>query len=96
MPQQKKHFIGTVDVRELHELSWPIMRLLARSWVERLELRRYKRHLLASGQWDRIRAIPRRDSSGGVSPYLFDLHGVPAPRAGAVTAAEMSAALGLD
>ena len=50
MPQQTEHFIGTVDVRELHELDWPIVRLLAPSFVERLELRRYKRHLLASGR----------------------------------------------
>ena len=96
MPQQIEHFIGTVDVRELHELDWPIVRLLARSFVERLELRRYKRHLLASGQWDRIRAIPRRDSSGDASPHLFDLYGVPAPQAGAVTLADMSAALRLE
>jgi hypothetical protein len=81
MPQQKEQFIGTVDVRELRELDWPIMRLLTRSFVERLELRRYKRHLLASGQWDRIRAIPRRDSSSGVSPHQFDLYGVPASQA---------------
>jgi hypothetical protein len=81
MPQQKEQFIGAVDARELRELDWPIMRLLARSFVERLELRRYKRHLLASGQWDRIRAIPRRDSSGGLSSHHFDLYGVPASQA---------------
>ena len=96
MPEQKQHFIETVDVRELHELDWPIVRLLARSFVERLELRRYKRHLLASGQWGRIRAIPRRDSSGAVSPYVFDLYGVPAPPAGAVSATDMPAVPGLD
>jgi hypothetical protein len=96
MREQKQHFIETVDVRELRELDWPIVRLLAPSFVERLELRRYKRHLLASGQWDRIRAIPRRDSSGGVSPNVFDLYGVPAPRAGAVTTADMSSALGFE
>ena len=96
MPQQIEHFIGTVDVRELHELDWPIVRLLAPSFVERLELRRYKRHLLTSGRWDRVRAVPRRDSSGGVSPHVFDLYGVPAPQTGALTPADMSAALGLE
>ena len=95
MPQQTEHFIETVDVRELHELDWPIVRLMAPSFVERLELRRYKRHLLTSGRWDRVRAVPRRDSSGGVSPHLFDLYGVLAPQTGALTPAEMSAALGL-
>jgi hypothetical protein len=96
MPQQKEQFIQTVDVRELHELDWPILRLLTPSFVERLELRRYKHHLLASGQWDRIRAMPRRDSSGGVSPNVFDLYGVPAPQAGAVTTVDVSSALGLE
>ena len=37
MPQQTEHFIGTVDVRELHEFDWPMLRLLAPSFVERLE-----------------------------------------------------------
>jgi hypothetical protein len=96
MPRQKEQFIGTVDVHELNEFDWPIIRLLARSFVERLELRRHKQRLLASGQWDRIRAIPRRDSSGGVSPRVFDLYGVPAPQAGAVAAAEIPAAVGLE
>ena len=79
MPQPIERYLGTVDVRELHELHWPILRLLSRSFVERLELRRYKRLFLASGQWDRIRAVPKRDRSGEVSPHLFDLYRVPAP-----------------
>jgi hypothetical protein len=96
MAQPTEHFLGTVDVRELHELDWPIVRLLARSFVERLELRRYKLQLLASGQWDRVRAVPHRDSAGEVSPHLFDLYGVPTPdHAGAATPPQRSAALPL-
>ena len=84
MTQSTEHFIGTVDVRTLHELDWPIFRLLARSYVERLELRRYKRQILASGEWDRVRAVPHKNR-----PHLFDLYGVPAPRTDTVaTAAE--------
>ena len=96
MAQPTEHFLGTVDVRELHQLHWPILRLLTRSFVERLELQRYKRHLLASGRWDRIRAVPHRSGSGQTSPHLFDLYGVPAPQAGMVTPPELSAALPLE
>ena len=96
MAQPIERFLGTVDVRELHELHWPILRLLSRSFVEQLELRRYKRQLLASGQWDRIRAVPHRDRSGQLSPHRFDLYGVPAPgHAGVATPPEGSAALPL-
>ena len=93
MAQPIEHFIETVDRRHLHELDWPIVRLLARSFVERLELQRYKRHLVASGRWDRIRAVPHRDGSGGVSPHVFDLYGLPAPHAEAATSSERDAAL---
>jgi hypothetical protein len=96
MAQPTEHVLGTVDVRALHELHWPILRLLTRSFVERLELQRYKRDLLAWGRWDRIRAVPHRSGSGGVSPRLFDLYGVPAPQAGTVTPPEMSATLPLE
>ena len=96
MAQLTEHFLGTVDVRALHELHWPILRLLARSFVERLELRRHKRHLLASGRWDRIRAVPHRDSSGKVTPHLFDLYGVPAPYAEAATSPGRATALPLE
>jgi hypothetical protein len=73
MTQATDQYIGTVDIRSLHELNWPIFRLLTRSFVERLELQRYKRKLFSSGQWERIRAVPRTDR-----PHVFDLYGLPA------------------
>jgi hypothetical protein len=76
MIQPNEQFIRAVDIRSLHELNWPIFRLLARSFVERLELQRYKRKLLSSGQWERVRAVPRGDT-----PNVFDLYGQPAARA---------------
>src|SRR5689334_14806007 len=82
MTQPKERFIGTVDVRSLHELNWPIFRLLTRSFVERLELQRYKRKLLASGQWERIRAVPQPDR------HLFDLYGRPGQPAEAASASD--------
>ena len=75
MLTRNEEFIGTVDIRTLHELNWSIMRLLARPFVERLELQRYKRKLLSSGHWERVRAVPRSDR-----PDLFDLYGLPAAR----------------
>ena len=79
MTERNEQLIGTIDVRTLHEVNWPIFRLLARSFVERLELRRYKRELLSSGQWERIRAVPRKDR-----PHVYDLLGRPASRANPV------------
>jgi hypothetical protein len=96
MTQPIERYLGTVDVRELHELHWPILRLLSRSFVEGLELQRYKRQLLASGQWERIRAVPHRDRSGEVAPHQFDLYGVPAPgHAGAAAPPDRPVALPL-
>jgi hypothetical protein len=86
MTKPNDQFIETVDIRSLHELNWPIFRLLARSFVERLELQRYKRTLLSSGQWERIRAVPRADR-----PYLFDLYGLPAVRAEAASGGDARA-----
>ena len=83
MTQPNEQFIQTLDVRNLHELNWPIFRLLTRSFVERLELQRYKRKLLASEQWERILAVARPDR-----PHLFDLYGRPARRAEAASASD--------
>ena len=79
MSQRTEHYLGTVDVRDLHELDWPILRLLNPTFVDRLELQRHKRRLLASQHWDRIRAVPLRDDEGNVSGHTFELYGVPAP-----------------
>jgi len=83
MMNQTEQFLGAVDVRELHELDWPIVRLVSPSFVEGLELQRYKRRLLDSHKWDRVRAVPYRDIDGNVSSHRFELYGVPAPSAGA-------------
>jgi hypothetical protein len=85
MSQQTEQFLGTVDVRDLHEFDWPILRLLTPSFVERLELQCHKRRLLASERWDRIRAVPYRNADGKVSSHTFELYGVPAPNAEAST-----------
>ena len=93
MAQRTEHFLGTVDVRHLHEFDWPIVRLLNRSFVERLELQRFKRRLLTSHEYDRIRAVPHRDGEGNVSTHTFELYGVPGPDAADSAAASTSGTL---
>jgi hypothetical protein len=78
MKQPTEQFLETIDVRDLHELRWPIVRLLSPSFVDRMELRRHKQRLLETGRWDRIRAIPYRHSDGKVSTQVFELYGTPA------------------
>jgi hypothetical protein len=74
MSQNSEQFIGSIDVRNLHEYRWPIIGVLARRFVNRLELRRHERHLLDSGQWTSIRSAPLRDGTGSV----YELFGTPA------------------
>jgi hypothetical protein len=83
MMKATEQFLGTVDVRKLRELDWPIVRAVTPSFVDRLELQRYKRRLLASQKWDRIRDVPRRREDGTLSAHTFELYGVPAPDADA-------------
>jgi hypothetical protein len=37
----QEELIGTVDIGQLHEIRWPIMRLLAGRYVEEMEMGRY-------------------------------------------------------
>jgi hypothetical protein len=91
MSKQTEQFLGTVDVRDLHELDWPIVRLVSPTFVERLELQRYKRRLLGSRNWDRIRAVPQRHEDGKLSTRTFDLYGIPAPTADTKAPPQLSA-----
>ena len=70
-------YIGSVDVWELHEFRWPIVRLCARRAVDRLELRRYMRDLLSTRRWDRVRAVPHREADGRPSEHIYDVFGHP-------------------
>jgi hypothetical protein len=58
-------------------LSWPILRVFARRFVERAELRRHLRSLLASGDWTQVVAVPRPDAAYPRETHLFDIYGVP-------------------
>ena len=78
MSQTTEEFIETVDARHLQEHDWLIVRLLAGSFLDRLALARYRRRLLASGRWERLRAERRRDAQEGAAPTVFDLYGTPA------------------
>lgn len=67
-----ERFIGTVDVWTLRKLRWPFMRVFARRYVERSELCRVERELLASGAWAMVRCTPQ-----AVGSHIFDVYGVP-------------------
>jgi hypothetical protein len=71
-----EEFIGTVDVWALGQLRWPLMRAMARRFVETRELCRYERALLSSGRWSMVRCTPHPSERGAAS-HLFDVYGVP-------------------
>jgi hypothetical protein len=70
----QEQFIGTVDVWQLRQMRWPIMRFLARSFVERLELERYMRQLLADQHWSSVRAEPHLDAAAP-RPHVYEVYG---------------------
>jgi hypothetical protein len=74
----QEELIGTVDIGQLHETRWPIMRVLARRFVEEMETGRYIRTLLATQQWAVVRMVPRKTFKGVPSTRVFDVYGVPA------------------
>jgi hypothetical protein len=70
--------IATVDVWQLDDLKWPIMRVLTPGYVDHVELDHYLNHLLASGRWREVYAEPHAEPRAG-SPrrlqHVFDVYG---------------------
>ena len=75
-----EEFVGTVDVWQLREMRWPIMRLLARRYVNELELHRYLARLLSTGRWSNGHAVPHPHAHDP-EQHLFDVYGCPAASA---------------
>jgi hypothetical protein len=73
-PQVDEEFIGTIDVWQLRQLRWPVLRMLARHYVEERELGRYVRDLLKSKRWNAVRVVPHPEPHGE-HPHVFDLYG---------------------
>ena len=69
----QEELIGTVDIGQLHEIRWPIMRLLAGRYVEEMEMGRYMRNLLATRHWAVVRMVPRKTLQGAPSTRVFDV-----------------------
>src|SRR5579871_909826 len=67
-------FIATVDVWQLNELNWPIMRVFTPGYVDHLELDHYLKHLLDSRQWREVYAVPHTDAQRR-SKHVFDIYG---------------------
>jgi len=78
MLHNTEQFLGTVNVRALHAYHWPIIRVVASRFVDRLELRRHERHLLGSGRWKSIRSVPQQRGRDAPSGDVFELYGTPA------------------
>jgi hypothetical protein len=74
----QEELIGTVDIGQLHEIRWPIMRLLAGRYLEEVEMGRYMRTLLGTRHWAVVRMVPHKTLHGAPSTQVFDVYGVPA------------------
>ena len=69
--------IATVDVWTLAaQARWPIVRAFTHRFVEQMDLRRYTRELLASGEWSVVRVQPHPEAAGLPSTHVFDVFGV--------------------
>jgi hypothetical protein len=78
MPGSRGEFIAHVDAAILYQLRWPILRVLAPGYVEHVELTRYLDHLLATGDWLSVRAIPSRAEGQPTraAPHEFEIYGI--------------------
>jgi hypothetical protein len=70
-----EELIATVDARELHGIRWGMMRQMFPKFVEEVELGRYLRELLTSGDYGAVRVEPHRDPGGRLSTHTFDVYG---------------------
>jgi hypothetical protein len=74
-PRESEVIIGTVDVRQLDSrVHWPIMRVLARRYVDHMALDGYVRDLLHTHEWSAVRVVPHPDA-----PHVFDVFGQRVP-----------------
>lgn len=71
VPPERERFIGTIDAGQLHQMRWPILRFLARGFVEQRELEHYVDQLLTSGKWEAVRIAPAG------APHRFEVYGRP-------------------
>jgi hypothetical protein len=67
-------FLGTVDAQQLQTLRWGFMRALFPAFAEEVELGRYLKKLLASGQYAGLRIEPHREADGSYSTHVFDIY----------------------
>lgn len=71
-----EEFIETVDVWQLNQFRWPVMRVLTPGYVDHLELDRYLKRLLGTGRWRNVRAVHHADAHHRYQ-HLFDVYGQP-------------------
>ena len=71
-----EELIETVDIHDLRQLRWPIMRIFFPHFVEEIELGRYMKGLLKSGRWKAVRVVPHSDADR-LSHHVLDVYGLP-------------------
>jgi hypothetical protein len=77
MMHDQDEFVETINLWQLRQVQWPLMRVLSPHFIAEVELGRYMKRLLASGRWNVIRVVPHQDG-GRPSDHVFDVYGQPA------------------
>jgi hypothetical protein len=73
-----EEFIATIDLWNLGQVRWPVLRALCRTYVEQRELRQFEHQLLATRRWNMVRCIPQTDpaSADGAAAHVFNVYGI--------------------
>ena len=59
MMHDQDELIETINLWQLRQVRWPLMRILSPHFVAEVELGRYMKRLLGGGRWSIIRVVPR-------------------------------------
>jgi hypothetical protein len=65
--------LASVDVRELNTRRWGPLRQILPGFVEEIELGRYLKKLLATGECRAVKIEPHRGPGGRASTHVFDV-----------------------
>lgn len=74
--QTTERLITTIDAANLRSIRWYLVRQLFPRFAEEMELGRYMRNLLQSGQRTAVRIEPHRSPDGRTSDHVFDVYEV--------------------
>ena len=66
--------VASVDLHELQTIRWGPLRAMFPKFVEEVELGRYVKRLLATGQVRAVRIEPHREPDGRLSTHIIDIY----------------------